>query len=418
VQKLHLVGFTTDHRALILSVRRGARSGRYVLELDDKVTDSVTEAIARRAAALDDASGESIEPQAPPRPESALSVRELQARLRAGRSVEEVAAEAGVDAEWVERFAPPVVAEQARVVAATRAAYFERSRLGPSGVPLGLAVYRNLVERGLRLTAEELDAGWTARQGADGRWLVTLTYSSRGREHQPTWELEGPRGPVRADDRLAADLAYIAPESPPPVPKPVVPTKVVSAAPTDGDREAARRVAIARREAEARLDEAARAASRRNAELARRGMAEEPPAVPAPAPPVTPAKAGTPTRTTRGSAVSKPKGKAKPAAVKPSRAAPPKTTTTAAKGRKRAAPAPAAAKGKKRHAKATAGTTRSKDKGKAPAHARQPAKPTRRRAPVLRTDLAEPGRPNGAGAGAAAPTSSSRSRRPERLRSR
>jgi hypothetical protein len=345
-------------------------------------------------------------------------------------------------------------------------------------VPLGVAVYRNLVERGLRLTAEELDAGWTARQGADGRWLVTLTYSSRGRKQQPTWELEGPRGPVRADDRLAADLAYIAPESPPPVPKPALPPKVMAAAPTDGDREAARRVAVARREAEARLDEAARAASKRNAELARRGNPPGEPPVPPPEPPVKqaakhaakarktapqraavpaakqparpvapaaakkttgpkaatvrpPAKAVTPSRPTGGSAKAKAKAKAKPkpkakaAAAKQTRPARPKTspspstaprrataaTPTAEKGRK--ARKPAAASGQNRHAKAGS-TTRSK--GKAPAHARQGAKPLRRQTPVLRTDLAEPVRPNGSDA--AAPASSSRSRRPERLRAR
>ena len=214
MQKLHLVGFTTDHRALILSVRRRARTGGYVLELDDKVTASITDALARRAAAVDADPSDDVAAGEPPvrRPESSLTVRELQTRLRAGRTVEDVAAEAGVDPEWVERFAPPVLAEQSRVVEATRAARFERSRLGRSGLPLGQAVYRNLVERGVRTTADELDRGWSARQGADGRWLVTLTYSSRGRRQTPTWEFEAPRGPVRADDRLAAELAYVAAE--------------------------------------------------------------------------------------------------------------------------------------------------------------------------------------------------------------
>ena len=270
MQKLHLVGFTTDHRSLILSVRRGARSGRYVLDLDDKITASVTEVIARRAAAIDDESSDVDPEPAVPRPQSALSVRELQTRLRAGRSVEEVAAEAGVEPEWVERFAPPVIAEQARVIEAARAADFERSRLGSSGLPLGTAVYRNLVARGVRMTADELDNSWTARQGADGGWLVTLTYSSRGRRHQPTWELEGPRGPVRADDRLAAELAYVAGDPPAGPPVPAKHAKVQAGAPTDADRQAALRVALARREAEAQLDEAARAASKRNAERARR----------------------------------------------------------------------------------------------------------------------------------------------------
>ncbi len=129
MQKLHLVGFTTDHRALILSVRRGARTGGYVLELDDAVTASVADALARRAAALEaePAAEPTPVPQPVERPESALTVRELQSRLRAGRTVEDVAAEAGVEPEWVARFAPPVVAEQGRVIEATKAARLERS---------------------------------------------------------------------------------------------------------------------------------------------------------------------------------------------------------------------------------------------------------------------------------------------------
>jgi hypothetical protein len=278
VQKLHLVGFTTDHRALILSVRRGARTGGYVLELDDAVTASVADALARRAAALEaEPVAEPIPlPQPAERPESALTVRELQSRLRAGRTIEDVAAEAGVEPEWVARFAPPVVAEQGRVIEATKAARLERSRLGASGLPLGAAVYRNLVERGVRTTADELDRGWSARQGADGRWLVTLTYVSRGRRQQPTWELEGARGPIRADDRLAAELAFIAPDPALSSPKPGKPTKIPVTAPTEGDRETARRVSVARKVAEAQLEEAVSASTRRDAAVARRaGTAKE-----------------------------------------------------------------------------------------------------------------------------------------------
>ena len=37
MQQLHMVGFTTDHRGLIFSVRRGAKSGGFVVKLDDSV---------------------------------------------------------------------------------------------------------------------------------------------------------------------------------------------------------------------------------------------------------------------------------------------------------------------------------------------------------------------------------------------
>jgi len=150
LQKLHLVGFTTDHRALILSARRGAKSGGFTLALDPELAGAVNAAL-ERAAAESGPEEEALAPVPAPRPQSALSVRELQARLRAGRSLEEVAAEAGVDVDWVARFAAPVAAEQARIVESARGAVFARARLGPSDLPLGAAVHRNLAARGVEL---------------------------------------------------------------------------------------------------------------------------------------------------------------------------------------------------------------------------------------------------------------------------
>jgi len=34
MQKLHLVGFTPDHDGLILSARKGAKSGKFVVSVD------------------------------------------------------------------------------------------------------------------------------------------------------------------------------------------------------------------------------------------------------------------------------------------------------------------------------------------------------------------------------------------------
>ena len=111
MQQLHLVGFTTDHRGLIFSVRRGAKSGGFVVKLDDSVMTAVEELRALIAEEEVEADGKISSK----RLESSLSVREVQARLRRGRTIEQVAREAGVDAAWVSRFAVPVLAEQAEV---------------------------------------------------------------------------------------------------------------------------------------------------------------------------------------------------------------------------------------------------------------------------------------------------------------
>ena len=48
MQKLHMVGFTTDHRGLIFSVRRGAKSGGYVINVDASIIDRVLKLLQRQ----------------------------------------------------------------------------------------------------------------------------------------------------------------------------------------------------------------------------------------------------------------------------------------------------------------------------------------------------------------------------------
>ena len=66
--------------------------------------------------------------------------------MRAGQTIAEVAAEAGVDTEWVERFAVPVVAEQARMVERAQAVVYSKARLGQSSESLATSVRWNLAE--------------------------------------------------------------------------------------------------------------------------------------------------------------------------------------------------------------------------------------------------------------------------------
>src|SRR3546814_9898732 len=66
--------------------------------------------------------------------------------------MEQIATAAGVKPSWVERFAPPVYAEQAQVVARVIASPLHRARLGESALVIGAAVARNLADRGLVLS--------------------------------------------------------------------------------------------------------------------------------------------------------------------------------------------------------------------------------------------------------------------------
>ena len=217
MQKLHLVGFTTDQQGLILSARRGARSGSFCLTVDEELAHSVEELRARQVEA------ERLDEQAAARPtgsESALSVREIQARLRQGRSVADVATAAGVDPAWVERFAAPVFAERAQVIASVQSTLLQRARLGPSEQPIGEAIRRNLADRNVSMSPDEFSSAWSARQLADGRWAVRFRHRHRGRDHVLRFELDDADGTVVAADRTSGSLAYITPTAPRPAQPP------------------------------------------------------------------------------------------------------------------------------------------------------------------------------------------------------
>ncbi|MEW6155612.1 MAG: septation protein SepH, partial [Actinomycetota bacterium] len=215
MRKLHVVGFTPDHDGLIFSTRKGSKSGGFVAAISDELLDLVAQLDpdhgAEAAQFPGPAGSGGAERGTGGRPESALTPREIQARLRAGRSINEVAREAGVHPAWVERFAAPILAEQARIVSLARGLVYSKARLGPSSQPLGQSVAVNLIDRGARFLEEEFDAGWSAYQLHDSVWMVRFRYHSRGRDQEVRWQLDASTGRLQSTDRLASDLGYVEP---------------------------------------------------------------------------------------------------------------------------------------------------------------------------------------------------------------
>ncbi len=211
MRKLHLVGLTTDRDGLIFTARKGSKSGGFIVPLDDNVLKAIAVAgAASNGVRVGDAGASDAEvgPRRP-RSESALTPREMQARLRAGRSIEEVATEANVDPEWVARFAVPILAEQAQVVELARSLVYAKPRLGESTQALGPSVLQNLSDRGVFLPDDVAKAGWSAFQLHDSVWMVRFRYLSRGRDQEAQWEIDVPTGRLRARNRHASDLGYV-----------------------------------------------------------------------------------------------------------------------------------------------------------------------------------------------------------------
>ena len=219
MRKLHVVGFTSDLDGLIFSTRKGSASGSFVVPISDELYEKLAEVERLRNGGESSGGSPATEGRQtaieagprPARPESLLTPREIQARLRAGRTIDEVAREARVPSEWVQRFALPIIAEQRQIVELAQGATFSKPRLGPSAEPLGRSVARNLVDRGMRMLDEEFEGAWSAYQLHDGMWMVRFQYQSRGRAHVAEWQLDVTVGQLTARDRHASDLGYVEP---------------------------------------------------------------------------------------------------------------------------------------------------------------------------------------------------------------
>ncbi|MBV8690513.1 MAG: DUF3071 domain-containing protein [Actinobacteria bacterium] len=274
LQELHLVGFTTDLEALIFSTRKGAKSGSYVVSLDSEVIGKIEEALRMRGGgenAGDARRVRSLAALAAPRQESLLTPKQMQAKLRIGRSISDVAREAGVDDEWVARFAAPILAEQALIIGEARERMMTKPRLGASSQPLDIALRWNLGDRGIYLEDDEYESGWGARNLRDTLWLVSFQYVSRKREQRAEWELEHTSTRLVPKNRLASDLGYVEPgrrRGPIlPRPSPVATTRVLTQPPPPPPEPAAKAAKLtpAQKKAAAKKAAAEKAAAKKAA---------------------------------------------------------------------------------------------------------------------------------------------------------
>jgi Protein of unknown function (DUF3071) len=102
-----------------------------------------------------------------------LSPKEIQARIRAGASVEQLATAAGVDIDRVARFAHPVLLERSRAAELATAAHPILAD-GPSVLTLLETVISSLVARGLNPD----HTTWDAWRNEDGRWTVQMGWKA------------------------------------------------------------------------------------------------------------------------------------------------------------------------------------------------------------------------------------------------
>jgi Protein of unknown function (DUF3071) len=197
MQELRFVAVSEDGRYAVLAVP--GRSARFTLPIDERL----------RAVALGQTSRLAqyeIEVESPLRP------KEIQARIRAGETAEEIADAAGIPVERVRWFEGPVLGERAYIAQQAQAASVRR--LGDSSGP-GPRLADIVPSRLKALGADPDDGQWDARKRGDGNWQLTLTFTAAGRLHVAEWMFDTRRRHVLPEDDNAARLSLPEAELPP-----------------------------------------------------------------------------------------------------------------------------------------------------------------------------------------------------------
>lgn len=198
MRQLRLVGLNEDGTRLVL--RDEGAGADFLLPLDERLSAALRGDRARLG-------------QLEITLESQLRPREMQARVRAGASAEQVAKAAGLPLDRVLRFVATVLDERDHIVEVARRAAVRRAGADGPGPVLDPTVTDRLEAKGV--SAETLD--WDAWRRDDGRWTVQVGYQLDGRGHVAQWSYDaGAKSAVALDDEaraLTGTRAGVAPSA-------------------------------------------------------------------------------------------------------------------------------------------------------------------------------------------------------------
>ncbi|WP_147106890.1 septation protein SepH [Nesterenkonia populi] len=207
MQQLRILGVESQQHppVLLLSDEDGTE---YRLEIDEALRTAVGEATPHRA----------------PRSEESVTFgpREIQARLRAGASVEQVVEASGHGREYVLRFAGPVAderafhASRARETIIARASTAENHRLAFGDAPATLEAMVKVRLRAVNVALHSVI--WDAWRREDGLWAVTCDFDLEassahaetiGERPPAEWSYDPASRTVRAQNRWAETLSAL-----------------------------------------------------------------------------------------------------------------------------------------------------------------------------------------------------------------
>ncbi|HZN76980.1 MAG TPA: septation protein SepH [Micromonosporaceae bacterium] len=201
MRPVRFVALSEDGQALVLADEVGRL---LTLPIDDRISSALKPERIGQTATLTVATAEE--------PSPALSPRDIQARIRAGESAEDVARIAGVPVDRVLRYAGPVLQERAML-----AQHARRTKLKglEKSASLAEVVDGRLAQHGI--DAEKIS--WDAFRRDDGTWRIVATWPSGKATAQAVWVLDKNRQMVAPYDDMAQYLcaerqAHLGSEAP------------------------------------------------------------------------------------------------------------------------------------------------------------------------------------------------------------
>lgn len=154
---------------------------------------------------IDDTTRQAIRRESPLRlDESTLSPRDIQEAVRSGKTADEIVAETGENADYVAKFAAPVLDELAWVLEnaqSVRLVVAEDKFHDPTYASFGEIIAERIHNRGA------LSFDWSIRRTETNQWLITAIYSVAGSDISASWVFDPHQASLEPQNASAIDLS-------------------------------------------------------------------------------------------------------------------------------------------------------------------------------------------------------------------
>ncbi|MBB2911841.1 hypothetical protein FHS43_003114 [Streptosporangium becharense] len=188
MQELRLVAVSEDGTYLVLAT--AGRGTRFTLPVDDRLRAAVRGNFSRLGQY-------EIEVESPLRP------KEIQARIRAGETAEEIANTAGIPVERVRWFEGPVLQEREYMAQQAQRCAVRLPGDSSPGPTLGDLVAERLTRRGV--PADEIE--WDSAKRDDNMWRIKLGFVWNGHARRAEWLFDPRRRHITPHDDEALRLS-------------------------------------------------------------------------------------------------------------------------------------------------------------------------------------------------------------------